>query len=752
VTTQHVTYCRICEAGCGLLATVTDGRITDIRADKDNPHSQGFMCTKAKAMVDVVYDPDRLLTPMKRVGGPGEFTPCSWDEALDAIASRLGTIIQHHGDSAFAFYIGNPAGGFDSKGPMAAAGLGAAIGSPPTYGVVGEDHGAYVAANALQYGSPALWGRPDLWRCDFLLMAGANPWVSKGSVISEPQIRKAMSSIVERGGRVIVVDPRRTETARQFEHLAIRAGTDAWLFLGLLAVIMADGLHDRQFIETHTIGFETLAEVVAKVDLEQCASRCGIPAAVIADVAKGFGTAGAAAAYGRTGTCTQRFGTLNNLLINSLNIITGNLNKAGGSMFGWGAFDLRQMVKAAGDDNVGVKHTRAGLPVAMGQYPSQSLWRDITEPGEDRIRALCTYSGNPVLNAGAGGERLATALGQLDLHFSIDLYMNETNAHAHYILPAPTFYERSDVPWLQMVGAIRPSLYATEKVIEPRGDARAEWQIFNDIARRMGLGGAYPMKPLRWLSRIGIQVDPIRLQDMAIRMSPVGDRFGLRRKGWSLKKLRKHPHGVSLARHLPVQDLEKILATPDKRIHLGVSELVSEVDRLIDHVEPGAYPLRAIGLREIRSHNSWMHNSPRLTPDGRHPTILVNPVDAGEVGVVADGQEIEVVSASGSITMPVVLTHDMAPGTVAIPHGWGHAGGWHRANAAGGANANVLVSVEDADIEPIAAMSILNGIPVRLRSPSRVGDRQPRMEGPRLKNMAASAAHLDSDNATKAID
>jgi formate dehydrogenase len=719
-TTDHTTYCRICEAGCGLLATVTDGRITDIRADKDNPHSQGFMCTKPKAMLDVVYDQDRLLTPMKRIGEPGEFEPCSWDEALDAIATRLRTIVKHHGGSAFATYIGNPAGGFSSTGPSSAAGLAAALGSSSLYGVVGEDHGAYVAANALQYGSPALWARPDLWRCDFLLMAGANPWVSKGSVISEPQIRKAMTGIVQRGGRVIVVDPRRTETARQFEHLAIRPGTDAWLFLGILAVIIAEGLVDRQFIQAHTTGFEVLNEVVDKVDVEQCASRCGIPAAVIADVARGFGAAGAAAAYGRTGTCTQRFGTLNNLLINALNVVTGNVNKPGGAMFGWGAIDLHKTVKAAGDDTVGVKHTRSGLPVSMGQFPTQSLWRDIAEPGEDRIRVLCTYSGNPVLTAGAGGERLEAALEQLDLHFSLDLYMNETNAHAHYLLPAPTFYERADVPWISMVGAIRPSLYATEKVIEPRGDTRPEWQVFNEIAKRMGLGGAYPMKPLRWLSRIGIEVDPIRLQDAAIRMSPVGDWFGLRRKGWSLKKLRKHPHGVSLAEYLPVQDLEKILATADKKIRLGVAELVSETDRLFNHSEPDAYPLRAIGLRELRSHNSWMHNSPRLTSDNRRPTVLVNPADARTVGIAADGQEVEIVSATGKILMQVTLTEDVSAGTVAIPHGWGHAGtgGWRRANAAGGVNSNALVSVADTDIEPIAAMSILSGIPVQLRLPS----------------------------------
>jgi len=714
---QRPTFCRICEAECGVIAEVEDGRIVDVRADRENPHSQGFMCTKAKAMVEVLNDPDRVTTPLKRVGGPGEFEPVSWDEALEDIASRLKAIVDRYGPKAFATHVGNPSA-FDVSGSMAATGLREAIGSPWGYGVNGEDGASFVVAAALQLGSPAIFLRPDLWRTDFLLMAGANPWISKGSIISEPQIRSAMKQVVERGGRVVVIDPRRTETARHFEHVPVRPGADAWLFLGMLRLIFDEGLADHAFLGRHTTGSERLRALVAGIELDRCAERCGVPAETIADVARGFATSPSATAYGRTGVCTQRFGTLNNLLINSLNVVTGNLNRPGGAMFGWGAVDFPKLAKSGGLDNVGVVRTRTlGLPRALGLLPTQSLWRDISEPGEGQIRALLTFSTNPVLSSGAGGERLERALGQLDLHFSLDLYMNETNKHAHYILPGTTFYERPDIPLLGLALQVRPTLYATDAVVKPRGDCREEWRVLNEIAKRMGLGGAYPVKPLRMLSKLGVEIHPMKLYDAAIRTGPVGDLFGLRRRGWSLKKLRKRrPHGVELAEHLPVQKLERVLATPDKKVHLAPDELAEEVDRLLAHCDDEAFPLRAVGMRELKSHNSWMHNAPRLTSESRRPSALVHPDDARAAGITDDGDLLEIESASGTITVPAEITADMSPGTVAIPHGWGHDGGWQLANRVGGANSNVLASSEADDIEPLAGMSILNAIPIRIRA------------------------------------
>lgn len=727
---QIPTFCRICEAECGVIATVENDKIIDVKADKDNPHSQGFMCTKAKAMVDVVDDPDRVLTPMKRVGGPGEFEPCTWDEALSDIAARLKKITDEHGGESFAVYAGNPTG-FCTTGPFALTGLRDAIGGALSYGVNGEDHGAYVASLALMYGSAGLFARPDIWRTDFLLMFGTNPWVSKGSTMSEPQIRKAMNGVIERGGRVVVVDPRRTETARHFEHVAIRPGTDAWLLAGIASVIVAEGLVDRGFLDANVGGYDRFEQMARRFDVEACAVRCGVDAATITDIARGFATAGAAAAHCRTGTSTQRFGTFNNMLINALNVITGNLNRPGGSMFGWGAIDFPKLAKAGKLHEYAPARNRSGQPQTLGHYPTQSLAHDMTEPGKGQIKAFCSYSGNPVISSGAGGKRLEDALETLDLHFSLDFYMNETNKHAHYILPSPTFYERADVPVLGMALELRPSLFATEAVIPPRGQSREEWKVFNEIAFRMGLGGAYSVPLLRWLAKRGRSVDPMKIYDVVIRTSPVGDLFGLRRlisggNGWSLKKLRKHPHGVELAEYLPVQKLSKLLGTADKKVHLAPEQMLSEADRLLAHVEDDAdFPMRAIGLREIRSHNSWMHNSPRLVPDTRHPTARVNPADAAAVGVTADGEQIVIESASGAITLPVELTEDMSRGTVAIPHGWGHRGGWQRANAAGGYSSNDLCSAGDGDFEKVAGMSILSGIPIRIRAFVPEAEREP---------------------------
>jgi len=714
-TREQATYCRICEPTCGLIARVEGDRLVDVRPDPDNPHSQGFMCTKARAMVEVVYDPDRVLYPLKRVGGPGDFERVSWDEALDDIARRLRSIIKKHGRESFATFLGNPVTG-NASGGVGYEGFRAATGSPWNYGVNGEDAASFIAACALQFGSPVLMPKPDLWHTDFLLIAGANPAVSHGSTFSEPRVGQAIRGIVERGGRVVVVDPRRTETAKKFEHVPIQPGADAWLLGGMLRTIIDEELYDRAFVERHTNDFARVVGLLRRFDLDRCSSASRVPRETIVDLARAFANAPSAAAYGRTGTCTQRFGTLNNMLINLLNVVTGNLARRGGAVFGWGAVDIARFARASGMDTFGKTHTRVlGLPDAFGMLPSQSLWRDISEPGPGQIRALLLYSGNPVLTSGAGGRDLERALEQLELHFSLDLYVTETNKYADYVLPAATFFERPDFPLSTIGMMLRPSAFVTDKVIEPRGEAREEWRVFNDIARRMGLGGAYSVGPLRWLARVGIEVDPHLLMDLMLRTGPVGDWFGLRRNGLSLRKLReRHPHGVNIHDATPIKPLEQVLATADKRIRLAPRELGDEIERLLGHDDDDAYPFRVIGMRELRSQNSWLHNTSRLVPPDRTPAALLNTDDAASVGI-ADGDEATIESAHGTISMRVKTTSDVTPGTVVVPHGWGHAGGWQRANAAGGANSNVLTSVQPDDIERVAGMSILNGIPVRIR-------------------------------------
>jgi formate dehydrogenase len=556
----------------------------------------------------------------------------------------------------------------------------------------------------LLFGSAALTLRPDLWNTDFLIMAGTNPWVSKGSGVSEPRIRDAIAGVLERDGRVVVLDPRATETAKNFEHIAVRAGTDAYLFVSMIKVVIEENLYDQDIVANHTAGFAELADVVKRFELTYCAEKCEIPADTLFALARDYASAKSAAVYGRTGTCTQRFGTLLNMLMHTLTTISGNLNRRGGSLFGWGAVDPVQAYDATGSNSYGgVRSRTSGLPAVLGQLPSQPLWRDIAEPGPGRIRALLTYSCNPVHSSGAGGQRLIDALETLDLHFSLDLYINETNKHAHYILPAPTFFERPDLPMFSMAFQIRPSAFATKAVIPLMGDVRHEADALRVLAQKLGLGDKFPAGNL------------FDMADSVLRSGPAGDLLGARPDGWSFEKLvQERPNGEILAEDLPIRDLKTVLTTDDHKVHLATPEFVGEVERLLVWSDDSAFPLRAIGMRELRSHNTWMHNAPRLTGKRRPPTVLVHPSD-GERSGVQDGGLVEIESGAGSIVMAARLTDDVKEGTVAIPHGWGHDGGWSLANSAGGANSNDLAAARDEDIERLAGMSILNGIPIRIR-------------------------------------
>ena len=711
-TREQATYCRICEALCGLIATVEDGRLVSVRGDGANPYSQGFLCTKAKAMLDVVYDDERVLRPLRR-NAAGRFEPVTWDEALGDISARLKAIVGRYGSTSFASFIGNPPH-FGFAAPTALEGFMRAIGSRLRYCINGEDAAARFAAEAILYGSPSCLLKPDFWRTNFALIIGANPLVSKGSMINEPQIRQALQGIVARGGRVVVVDPRRTETAKQFEHLTVQPGGDPWLLVGLLKVIVDEGLADQAFLGRYTRSFDRLTLELGSFTLEECSSRSRVPRAQIEALARDFAAAPSAVVYGRTGTCTQRFGTLNNLLQDLLMIVTGNIERPGGGVFGWAAVDTAAIAKRAGMNTYGAVRTRVRqLPEVFGLLPAQGLAEDITTPGDDRIRAMIMVGGNPVITSGVARD-LPAALEELELLVCLDLYVNETNRHADYILPATSFYERADIPLGFLGNMLRPSLFVTDAVIEPRGDARSEEWILNEIAGRMGLGSANPSRAMRLLARLGINVELKVLVDALLRTSPVGDLFGLRRGGYSWRKLAtEHPSGVVLKSELPVSDVSKRIETPDGLVDLAPAELISEFARLAQHHDDDRYPLRMIGLREVASHNSWMHNSARLVPENRKPRVRIHPVDAKHAGL-ADGDLATISSASGTIEMAALVTDEVSPGTVAIPHGWGHHGGWTRANAAGGSNTNLLVSTETADVEPLAGMSILVGIPIQI--------------------------------------
>jgi formate dehydrogenase len=719
---EVATFCRICEPLCGLVARVEDGRLVGVRGDKQNPHSQGFQCVKSVGMVDIVYDPERVLTPLRRNGPPGSFEPVSWDEALADIAAKLKSIVRRHGPRAVAAFLGNPPG-FNYSPYIFLHGFMEAIGSPWKFSINGEDAASRCAATALLYGTPTYWLKPDVWRTQFALITGANPYVAQGSMMSEPRIREALEGIPQRGGRVVVVDPRRSETARRFEHIPIRAGTDPYFLAALLNVLTAEGLVEHAFLEAHTVGYDRLVELVRAFTPEAVEERCGIPSGDIRELARSLAAAPSAYVCGRTGTCTQRFGTLNNLLQDLIVVVTGNLDKPGGLLFPWGPIDFTRFAELVGWATYGKVRTRVkGLPDVMGLLPSQGFAADVLTPGEGQIRALLSFGSNWAHSSSAAGPDAQEALRALDLHFSIDLYVNETNRFADYILPSPTFFEREDLPLTFLGDMIRPAIFATDAVIERIGDTREEWEILNDIARRMGLGGAYALAPLRWLARLGLCLHPRTMVDALLRVSNVGDWFGLRRSGLSWRKLvTDHAHGKSLRAELPSGVLKQKLRTADKKINLALPELEGELVRLRSHVDDERFPLRVHQMRELRSMNTWMHNAARLMPASRTYAALVNPRDIEPLGLT-DGDEVTVVSTAGEITVPIRITDDVHPGNIALPHGWGHCGGWERANAAGGANVNLLVSTDIDDVERLAAMSILNGIPVRLKRPDKVAD------------------------------
>jgi anaerobic selenocysteine-containing dehydrogenase len=709
---ERVTFCRICEPLCGMVATVEDGRLTQLRPDAEHPLSRGYACPKGIAMTGVQNDPDRVVYPLKRVGGPGEFERTTWEEAMSSIAARLQRSLDVHGADSVAWYMGNP-GAFSYSHTLWVKGFLDGLGSPHYYSAGSQDVNNRFAASALLYGSPLLLPIPDLKRTRFLLMVGANPLVSHGSVLSAPRIREQLNAIVDRGGRVVVVDPRRTETARQYEHLPIRPDADAWLLLSMLDVIFAEGLADDAYLRAHARGAEELRARSADFSPERAAEATGIDPERIREVARAFARAPSAAAYGRTGSCLGRFGTLVAYLLDALNVVTGNLDRPGGMVFGRPPIALDEIGEKIGLATYGKIRSRiGGYPDVIGNLPATLLPEEITTPGKGQVRAFFVSAGNPVLSV-PDGTALEHALGDLELMVSLDFYMNETNRHADYILPATTFLEREDVPVAFLGLFSTPFIQVTKPVLPPAGEARQEWHVIDDLSRRIGIA-PYSASALRMLAKLGLRLSPRRLIDLLLRIGPAGDRYGLRRGGLSLRKLARHPHGIVLDDQLATGVLDRKVRHDGGRVRLDDPEAVREIGRLASSNGASAeFPLRLIGMRELRSHNSWMHNAPLLMRGGRKHALRMHPDDAHDAAI-ADGDRVRISSEAGAVEAPVMVTDEMTRGTVALPHGWGHKGGWKLANEAGGVNVNLLATSQADSLERLAGMAHLNGIPVRV--------------------------------------
>jgi anaerobic selenocysteine-containing dehydrogenase len=708
---QRVTYCRICEPLCGLVATVEDGKLLSLSPDPDHPLSRGQACPKGIAFTEIQNDPDRVLHPLRRTP-EGEFERVGWDEALDEIGSRLRRIHQEHGGAALGMYFGNPMG-FNSSATVWSGAFMSGLGLEHLYTPGSQDSNSRMVASKLLYGALTQLPFPDLGRTDFLLMLGANPLVSHGSLIRAPRVKESLKAITNRGGRIVVVDPRRTETAAAYEHVQVRPDADAWLLLSLLHTIITEGLADEQALAEQSTGAEWLRSVVTAYPPEETEAVTGVPADHVRRLARDFARAPSAVAYGRTGACLGRHATLVNHLLDALAIVTGNLDRPGGLMFVEPVVPLEPLAERTGQATYGKTHSRVGsFPDVFGMMPSAVMAEEITTPGPGQLRALFTVAGNPVVS-GPDELGLEKALPQLDLHVGLDLYVNETNRFADFILPTTTFLEREDVTITIAATGVVPFVQATEAVVPAYGEAREEWEVLGEIARRAGLGLFAPGVAGRLARRLPIT--PRRMIDLLLRVGPYGDRFGLRRKGLSPGRLRANPHGIVLAEHPATGLRRKVVLHPDSKARLDPPEIVAELARLGDrHVDDPAYPLRLIGLREIRSHNSWMHNSPTLMKGAaRTHAARVSPADAEAAGV-RDGDAVRIFSAHGEIETIARVTDEVGAGTIAVPHGWGHRGGWQRANAAGGANVNRLTSSDPDQVERLAGMTHLNGVPVAL--------------------------------------
>ena len=712
-TTSHVrqekTFCGICEASCGLVATVADGRLVELRPDPDHPASRGFACSKGVQFGKVVDDPDRVTVPLRRTSS-GEFEAASWDEALDDIGARLRAIRDQHGTESIGVAWGNPIA-WNYSATVVMNGLAAALRTKHHYTSASIDVNNYWAAADMMYGNSTVNPLPDFAASDFALIVGANPVISHGSLVTTGRIREVLRDIPRRGGRVVVVDPRRTETARLFEHVAIKPGADAWLLLAMLRVIFDENRHDAVALARQTTGIESLRRLAGKIDLARAAAETGIDVDTITELALALATAPAASVYGRCGASLGPYSTLVKYLLDALAIVTGNFDRRGGMVLGDPMVDFETLGARFGIAGRGRWKTRVdGVPEVMGTAPMACLPREITTPGRGQLRALVAMSSNMVTSA-PESSTTADALAQLDLMVSLDPYVTETSRLAHWILPPTLWLEREQLPVFTQAQSTVPNAQWVKPILPPRGQARDDWWILDQIARRIGIVPSVA-PAARALGRLGFRPTPSTITDWVLRTGRHGDLFGLRRAGLNKAKLLAHQGAVKLADACPVGVLDRKLHTHDRRIHLDIPELAAEVDRMVaDAGEVPGFPLRLFSIRELRSHNSWLHNVPELMVGRRRCHAVIHPEDASTAGV-HDHDDVVVTSPWGQVRVPVRVSDDVAVGAVGMTHGWGHDGLWKTAKAAGGSSYNLLTPNGADHIDRPSGNAFFNGIPV----------------------------------------
>ena len=749
MTTTALRTCPLCEATCGLELTIEDGRVTKVRGDADDVFSKGFICPKGASLHELHDDPDRLREPMRR-RADGTFEAVSWEEAFAEIDERLRAIDAEHGRQAFAAYLGNPTA-HSLGGLLYGRALLKALGTRNIYSASTVDQFPKQLASALMFGTGLSVAIPDLDRTRHLLILGADPMVSNGSLMTAPDVRGRLRAIRARGGKIVVVDPRRSRTAGEAdEHHFIRPGSDALLLFALVHVLFDEDLADPgAHLAPHIAGLDEVRALAEPFTPQAVAPATGIAAEEIRRMARELAAAPAAAVYGRIGTTTQSFGTAASWLVDVLNVLTGNLDRAGGAMFNRPAAGSGNTQGEPGRGRGTAIHRWgsrvSGRGEVFGELPVACLTEEIMTPGEGQVRALFTIAGNPVLST-PNGDRLAEALDELDLMVCIDIYLNETTRHAHVILPVPSTLERAHYDVALYPFAIRNIANWSPPVFDLPDGALDEWEI---LAKLAGIaGGASPeaevavidgfiaaeavrravrtagspvsgRDPDEILALLEPRVGPARLVDLMLRTGPYGDGFGATAGGLSLATLEAAPHGVDLGAREP--RVPELLRTESGMIELAPEPLVADVPRLVAAIGAAGAAnggLLLIGRRQLRSNNSWMHNIPKLVSGPERCTVLVHPQDAERLGI-ADGEPATVSTARGAIHLTAQVTDDMMPGVVSVPHGWGHdldGAQLDVARAHAGVNVNVLG--DSGELEPLTGTAVLNAIPVEL-APAR---------------------------------
>lgn len=715
VPTRHHRTCSLCEAMCGIVVEHENGRVTAVRGDDDDPFSRGHLCPKAVALQDLHHDPDRLRTPVRRDGD--RWVPLGWDEALDLVARQLHQVQDRFGRDAVAVYLGNPT----------AHSLGVLLFAPPfvrtlrtrnRYSATSVDQLPHHVVATLMFGHGLLLPVPDLDRTQHLLILGANPAVSNGSLLSAGDIERRLVAIRERGGRVVVVDPRRTETAAlATEHHAIRPGRDALLLLAMLHVIFNEALARPTSLPSWVLGTDQVRALAMRFPPERVATATGLRASVISRMARDFARAERSVCYGRVGVSTQEFGALSVWLITVLNTVCGRLDAVGGAMFTQPAVEVVRRGGGLGTPRIGRWRSRVrGLPEYAGELPVATLAEEIETPGEGQVRALVTHAGNPVLSA-PNGARLDRALATLDFFVAIDFYVNETTRHAHVILPPTSPLERDHYDLVFNALAVR-NVAKYSPPMQPRAaDARHDWEIFNALTRRLARGGMRARAAARLRAGIAGTLGARGLLDLALRFGPFGNAYNPVGKGMSVRRLRREPHGVDLGALQPV--LPGRLRTPDRTVRLAPPELLADVARLertLEEAPSRGDTLVLIGRRSLRSNNSWMHNAERLMRGADRCTLLMHPADAAARALV-DGARVHVSSRSGEIEVPLQVTDAVMPGVVSLPHGFGHGRpGVQLAVAARHPGASINDLTDDTRLDALSGVAAFSGIPVEVRA------------------------------------